>query len=101
MLHPKIDHKSSTIVTLENKLEGSKNKKLFVMLIYRYGIVYQHGYQDSGPLVSVVTTKLKGADLLTVAHATDWMNNCPASTQPDMLLDYVDLVVPPQVSLPL
>ena len=69
----------------------------YFLFIYRYGIVYQKGYLDSGPVVSVVTTKLKGAQILP-GDSGEWRQNCPNGSFHDDLLDHTDLVVPPQVS---
>ena len=67
-------------------------------LICRYGIVYQKGYLDSGPVVSVVTTKLKGAYELS-DNSSEWQQNCPDTQLYGAVLDHTDLVVPPQVSM--
>lgn len=62
-----------------------------------YGIVYQHQAQKSEPVQSVVTTKLKGVDV--VNNPGSFMDNCPSRppNQDWVVFDHTDLVVPPQV----
>ena len=59
--------------------------------------MYQHGYRESGPFVSVVTSKVKGAEI--VFDTDEWMDNCPKPLIPETLLDHTDLVIPPQVRI--
>ena len=63
----------------------------------RYGIVLQKGYQKTGPVSSVVTTKVKGASVYNGTE--DYTQNCidgeGLSTAP---WDVGDLIIPPEVS---
>ena len=58
--------------------------------------MWQHGAQDTEIVQSVVTTKVKGVDILYGEQ--DFMINCPESPYDWSLYDHIDLVVPPQVS---
>ena len=70
----------------------------FLIPFSSYGIVYQHGYLEVETAVSVVTTKVKGADALLTDSSAEWMVNCPNSHFNWTVLDHTDLVVPPQVN---
>ena len=69
---------------------------LFFLLV-SYGIIYQHQAQKFESVQSVVTTKLKGVDVVNNPEA--FMDNCPLrpSDQNWVVFDHTDLVVPPQV----
>ena len=66
-------------------------------LLVSYGIVYQHQAQKFESVQSVVTTKLKGVDV--VDNPETFMANCASrpADQNWVVFDHTDLVVPPQV----
>ena len=63
----------------------------------RYGIILEKGYQKTGGVAGVVTTKLKGAWVYNGTE--DFTQNCDdpvaLTTAP---WDIADLVIPPEVS---
>lgn len=63
------------------------------IVYFRYGIVWDKGYQDTEIVQSAVTTKVKGASL--VMDPSDFTDGC--NPAPYYTLDHADLIVPPNV----
>lgn len=63
---------------------------------YRYGIVYEKGYQKAGSVQSIVTTKVKGAYVYNGSEI--YAQNC---ADPEGICkapwDVADVIIPPEV----
>ena len=61
-------------------------------------MIWEKGYQKTGPVQSAVTTKLKGASLFNGSQ--DFMVNCVNESSDDgVVFDVGDYVIPPQVGI--
>ena len=75
------------------KCVASFGNNPFTIAIFSYGVVWQNGAQDKEAVQSVVTTKVKGVSILNSSR--QFMVGCKDWP----ILDHVDLIVPPQVSI--
>ena len=70
----------------------------FFFFLSRYGIIWERGYQITGPVTGTVTTKVKGSYFYNGSNS----NYAPSC---DGVLDYMrtfdpgDFVIPPEVSV--
>ena len=64
--------------------------------IHRYGIIYEKGYQKTGSVTGIVTTKMKGAYLFTNKSNFDGCDGYFNDTL-FVVYDPADYVIPPQV----
>ena len=71
--------------------------KILFLYFARYGIIIQKGYQKTGNVVGIVTTKMKGAYEFEDVDKK-FMDGCDDYFKSDFLVfDPADYVIPPQV----
>ncbi|XP_064392414.1 P2X purinoceptor 4-like isoform X2 [Halichondria panicea] len=93
-----VEYDTPKIVHIKNKKVGILNRLVqlgILAYVIVYGIVLQKGYQKTGPVSSVVTTKVKGASVYNGTE--DYTQHCidgeGLSTAP---WDVGDLIIPPE-----